>query len=140
MAARVSFIYLAFSMAILSAEQSDEAVFQTVCGACHSYTLISDLKSVPEWKETVDNMIEQGAKADPAERAAILGHLSRNFTRININTASQEEIAEVLDVQASAAQKLIDRRPYRSMEELLRKATSGLIAQLKARQDRITFK
>ena len=137
MASRLSLILLAAGSA--AAGQDDQAVFQRVCGACHSHTLISDLKSGPEWEETVDNMISQGAKAGASERAAILRHLTRNFTRININSASAAEISQVLDVSESTAQKLIEHRPYRSMDELLKSAGVSA-AQIKGRLNRIAFR
>ena len=118
---------------------TNEPFFRKDCGSCHSVSLIDDLKSVPEWEETVEEMIDRGAKASPAERAAILRYLIRNYTRININTASAEEISAVLDIDQAAAQKLIPHRPYKSFDELMKIGghPRRLLEMLK---DRIAFR
>jgi DNA uptake protein ComE-like DNA-binding protein len=137
MAARL--ITAIFLAATGAAQQTDRATFQKVCGSCHDVSMVSDLKSTPEWDETVDSMVERGAKATAAERAAVMRYLKKNYTRININVAAADEIAEVLNISPTAAQALIAHRPYRSLDEL-RKADAVPADKLDALKDRIAFR
>jgi hypothetical protein len=137
MAARL--IALALAGASLLAQQSDEQTFKKICGNCHDVSLVSDFKSTPEWNETVDSMIERGAKATPDERAAVMRYLARNFTLVNINAASADDIAAVLELDKSDAQKLIDHRPYTSFADIL-KVPGVPAAKLESHKTRIVFR
>jgi DNA uptake protein ComE-like DNA-binding protein len=105
---------LLFSAAALAQSGADKATFERVCGSCHTISLISDLKSLPEWEETVDSMIERGAKASSVERATVLRWLAHNYSRTNINQAPAQELIEVLDIEPANADRIVARRPYRS--------------------------
>jgi DNA uptake protein ComE-like DNA-binding protein len=122
-----------------TAQQTDRAAFQKACGSCHDVSMVSDLKSTPEWDETVDSMIERGAKLTPAERAAVMRYLKKNYTRINVNVASADEIGEVLDISQEAAQALIAHRPYRGFDEF-EKINALPAGKLNALKDRIAFR
>lgn len=139
MASRLIPALLAGANLLAQQSSTDEAVFQKVCGSCHSYKLISDLKSTPEWEDTVDSMIDRGAKAGPAERAAVLRYLRGNYTRININTASAGEIAEVLGIPEAAAEKLVAHRPYKSLDGVIR-VDAAPAAKLTSLRDHIAFR
>jgi len=121
----------------------DKAVFEKVCGKCHAATMVHDLKTEEEWGETVDNMASIGAKGTEEEFNAVLRYLSRNFTKVNINTALAAQIAPVLDVTEAAAQTIVDYRtrqgPFGTLSDLAK--VPGLDAKkLEARKDRIAFR
>ncbi len=139
MVARLSAVWLLGASAFAWQASNDEATFQKVCGACHSVSLISDSKSIGEWDETVDAMIERGAKATGAERAAVLRYLASHFGVVNVNAAPAEEIAQVLDIPADAAEKVVAHRPYRNLDEL-RNAGAVPAAKLDSSRDRIAFR
>ncbi|HEX4749355.1 MAG TPA: hypothetical protein VH302_07410 [Bryobacteraceae bacterium] len=122
-----------------TAQQTDRATFQKACGSCHDVSMVSDLKSTPEWNETVDSMIERGAKVTPAERAVVMRWLKKNYTRININLAPADEIAEVLDISPEAVQAVIAHRPYRSIDDV-KKADAVPAGKLDSLKDRIAFR
>jgi Helix-hairpin-helix motif len=130
---------LLFSAAALARSGPDKATFERVCGSCHSIILISDLKSLPEWEETVDSMIERGAKASTAERATVLRWLAHNYSRTNINQAPAQELIEVLDIEPANADRIVAHRPYDSFPELI--SLNPMCAkQLESHKDRIVFK
>jgi competence protein ComEA len=118
-------------------------VFQKVCGNCHAITMIHDLKTEGEWIETVDNMAATGAKGTEEEFDQVLRYLSRNFTKVNINTATAEQIAPVLDITEAAAGAIVEYRgahgPFASLDEL-GKVPGIDAAKLAARRDRIAFR
>jgi competence ComEA-like helix-hairpin-helix protein len=123
-------------------EKKDKAVFESVCGACHPAGMVSDIRSEQDWKETVDQMIASGAKADERELESIMRYLLRNHTKVNVNTASATEIAPVLALPESTAQAIVTRRKqigaFKTIEELA-KVPGVDAAQLQARRDRIVF-
>ncbi|MFL6415653.1 MAG: hypothetical protein ACJ74Y_08295 [Bryobacteraceae bacterium] len=102
-------------------------------------TLISDVKSLPEWEETVDSMIERGAKASGAERAEVLRWLAHNYNRTNINQAPAQELIEVLDIEPTGADSIVSHRPYHSLAELI-SLNPTCAKQLENHKDRIVFK
>ena len=138
MAPRLSASIL-FAAAAVVQSGADKATFERVCGSCHSVTLISDVKSLPEWEETVDSMIERGAKASTAERAAVLRWLAHNYSRTNINQAPAEELIEVLDIEPANADNIIAHRPYHSFPELIN-LNPACAKQLEHQKDRIVFR
>jgi hypothetical protein len=130
---------LLFAAAALAQSGVDKATFERVCGSCHSVTLISDVKSLPEWEETVDSMIERGAKASAAERAGVLRWLTHNYSRTNINQAPAEELIEVLEIEPANADSIVAHRPYHSLPEVIR-LNPTCAKQLERRRDRIVFR
>ena len=139
MAARLSTVLLLAATALASQTPNDEVTFQKVCGECHSVSLISDFKSIAEWEETVDAMVERGAKMTGAERAAALRYLATHFGRVNVNAASAEEMAQVLDISTDAAKNVVAHRPYRSIDEL-RNAGALPATKLDSLRDHIAFR
>jgi hypothetical protein len=139
MAPRLISAGVLLAAAALAQLAADKATFERVCGSCHSVTLISDLKSLPEWEETVDSMIERGAKASTAERAAVLRWLAHNYSRTNINGAPAQELVEVLDVEPAGADSIVAHRPYHSFPDLIR-LNPTCAKQLERQKDRIVFR
>ena len=130
---------LLFAAAALAQSGADKATFERVCGSCHSVTLISDVKSLPEWEETVDSMIERGAKASSAERAEVLRWLAHNYSRTNINQAPAQELMAVLEIEPTDADSIVAHRPYHSFPELTG-ANPTCAKQLEDQKDRIVFR
>ncbi|MBV9407154.1 MAG: cytochrome c, partial [Acidobacteriaceae bacterium] len=53
---------------------------QRVCGACHPATIVVGRgMSREEWGQVVGNMIGRGARGTPADFAAIIDYLAKNF-------------------------------------------------------------
>jgi type IV pilus biogenesis protein CpaD/CtpE len=139
MAARLSVLMLLSASACAGQAPDDEATFQKVCSGCHSVRLIDDFKSIAEWEQTVDVMIVRGAKANEAGRAAVLRYLTAHYGLVNVNAASAEEIAQVLEIPADAAKSVVAHRPYRNLDEL---RNSGAVpaTRLDSLRDHIAFR
>lgn len=121
---------------------ADKAAFEAVCGACHPASMASDLRSESDWKDTIDVMVKAGAKATAEQFEGLLRYLRDNLTKVNVNTATAEEIAPVLAVSEATARDIVKRRTgkgnFRTIEEL--KQLPGVDgAKLDARKDRIVF-
>ena len=139
MAPRLISAGVLLAAAALAQSEADKATFERVCGSCHSVTLISDVKSLPEWDETVDSMIERGAKVSTAERAAVLRWLAHNYSRTNVNGAAAQELIEVLNIERVGASSIVAHRPYHSFSELMR-LNPTCAKQLERQKDRIVFR
>jgi competence protein ComEA len=136
-ACRVGLLACAFCAA------QDDAVFQKICGACHATNMVHDLKTEDEWIETVGNMATLGAKGTDEEFASVLRYLARNFTKVNVNTATAAQIAPVLDIAETSAQAIVEYRMqhgnFASQGDLAK--VPGIDAtKLESRKDRIAFR
>jgi competence protein ComEA len=124
-------------------DPADQATFEKVCGACHASTMVSDLRTEPEWVETVDHMIDVGAKGTREDFGRVLRYLAKNLTKVNVNAATAAQIAPVLDVSEVVAQAVVDYRArhgnFGSIEDL--KKVPGLDAgKVEGRRERIAFR
>ena len=74
-------------------EAADKADFEAVCGACHTSSMVSDIRSAPEWKDTVELMVSLGAEGTGEQMEAVMRVLLRTLTKVNANTASASQLA-----------------------------------------------
>lgn len=123
-------------------EKADKAAFESVCGSCHPASMVDSLKSGSEWRETIELMAKLGAKGTDEEFDRLMRFLLRNWTKVNVNTATAAEIAPVLDISETAAAAIVKRRSgnggFKTIDEL--KKIPGVDgAKLELRKDRIAF-
>jgi competence protein ComEA len=121
---------------------TDQAAFNTVCGACHAASSVSGLRTEAEWRETVEHMISIGAHGTDEQFDAVMRVLERNLTKVNVNAASAAEIAPVLDVSEEQAQAIVKYRAehgaFKTPDDL--KRVPGLPAsKVDARNNRLVF-
>jgi len=121
---------------------ADQADFEAVCGKCHNISLVSDIRTQPEWEETVDLMVSLGAEGTAEQMKAVMRELLRKLTRVNVNIATADQLPLVLDVSETTAQALVKYRSehgnFKTLEDL--KKVPGIDgAKLEARRNRIVF-
>src|SRR5262245_34054573 len=86
-------------------------VLQKICGTCHALERVTaSRRSHAQWEETTDKMITLGAKGSEEEFATILAYLVRQYGRVNMNTATADEIAEVVDMSVKEAEVIVKYR------------------------------
>ena len=66
-------------------------------------------RSMPDWRQTVDNMIEIGARGTPKDMERLMRYLARIWTR-DLNAATAEQIAAVLGVKEDLARAVVKYR------------------------------
>jgi competence protein ComEA len=130
------------SKSSVRSEAADKADFETVCGACHTPGMVSDIRTEPEWKDTVEQMVSQGAEGSADQMEAIMRFLLRTFTRVNVNTAGADQLPLVLGISDTTAQAVVKYRAehgkFRTLADL--KKVPGIDgAKLDARKDRVAF-
>ena len=89
---------------------ADKAAFQRVCGECHTTAMIDGYRSMPDWRQTVDNMIEIGARGTPEDMERVMRYLARSWTRIDLNAATAEQMVAVLGIKEDLAKAVVKYR------------------------------
>ncbi len=101
---------------------------KAVCARCHNLELVTDTpRSYEEWQDTIQQMVDRGAKGTDAQFGDILDLLHRTQTTINVNTAEASELQIVLDIPDAVTAAIIERRskqPFTGLEDL--KTVQGL--------------
>src|SRR5262245_38901588 len=88
-----------------------KAALQKVCGKCHSLEQVTaSRRSRAQWEESVAKMITLGAKGTEEEFATILSYLVRQYGRVDVNSATPDEIAEVVGLSAKDANVIVKHR------------------------------
>jgi len=63
-------------------EGPGKATVERVCGTCHDATAVIGMRLDRRgWKELVDEMVGEGAKAKPGELKQIVDYLAQHFTK-----------------------------------------------------------
>jgi len=122
---------------------SAKEALQKVCGACHALGRVTaSRRSRAQWEETTDKMINLGAKGTEEEFTAILDYLVRQYGRVNVNTATADEIAEVVGLSEKEAEVIVKYRKEKGKFdsfEALSKAPGVAVEKLEKSRDAISF-
>lgn len=87
-------------------------------------------------------MINLGAKGTEEEFVTILDYLVRQYGRVNVNTATADEIAEVVGLSAKEAEVIVKYRKEKGKFdsfEALSKAPGVAVEKLEKSRDAISF-
>jgi competence protein ComEA len=91
----------------------------TVCSKCHNLQLVADTpRDFDAWQDTVQKMVDRGARGTDAQFDDVMDYLHRNLTTIDVNTAAADELGTVLDVSEAVANAIIARRTARKFSDL----------------------
>ena len=122
---------------------SAKEALQKVCGVCHALDRVTaSRRSRAQWEETTDKMINLGAKGTEEEFTAILDYLVRQYGRVNVNTATADEIAEVVGLSEKEAEVIVKYRKEKGKFdsfEALSKAPGVAVEKLEKSRDAISF-
>jgi competence protein ComEA len=92
---------------------------KTVCATCHNLQIVMDRpKSYDAWHDTVQKMVDRGAKGTDEQYDDIMDYLHRTITTINVNSADPDELEIVLDIPDAAAQAIVARRSTKRIASL----------------------
>ena len=70
------------------------------------------------WHDTVQKMIDRGARGTPEEFDLVMDFLFQNVTPIDVNHADQETLMAILHAPQAAAEAIIARRTSRPFKDL----------------------
>src|SRR3989440_13043063 len=72
-------MWVCLAAAALAGAQEPASVFQNVCGKCHPPEAVVTPRPRAQWQETINKMIELGAKVSDEERTILLDYLSATY-------------------------------------------------------------
>ena len=129
----------------LPAAAGKDAVVKS-CLECHGAANFRKVrKDADEWAESVQDMVDRGAKATDAESAAIVAYMVKNFgkgAKVQMNSAPLEEIKAVLGFTVPEANAIVNWRdqngPYRDWRDVL-KVPGINPAKVEAKKDAMSF-
>ena len=119
----------------------DATAFKQVCGRCHDTTLAAQApRSYEGWEDTVQAMLERGARGSDAQLESVMTYLYKNLTTIDVNNAEAEDLAAVLHTSPEVAAAIVARRAARRFTDLADlKTVSGLDPVLLDAKARLIF-
>ena len=92
----------AAAWAVSASQTSDQAreaqSLKAVCAKCHNLQIVMDTpKSYDAWHDTVQKMVNLGAKGTDEQYDDIMDYLHRTITTIDVNSADPDELEIVLN-------------------------------------------
>ena len=110
--------------AVQDAGDPGARVFANVCGKCHpKERAVVTRRTRPQWEEVITTMITvRNAQISDEDFDTVLGYLSREYGRVNVNRAAAEDIVEVLHVPEKVGETIVQYRkehgPFEDFEGL----------------------
>ena len=96
-----------------------QAAAVKICSGCHGMQIVTDTpRDWDAWHDTVQKMIDRGARGTPEEFDLVMDFLFQNVTPIDVNHADQETLMAILHAPQPAAQAIIARRSSRPFKDL----------------------
>jgi hypothetical protein len=90
-----------------------------ICTACHGMELVTDTpRDYDAWHDTVQKMIDRGARGTQDEFDLVMDFLFQNVTPIDVNHADQDSLVAILHTSQDAAQEIMTRRAARPFKDL----------------------
>jgi competence protein ComEA len=127
-------------------EGAGKDIVVKACMECHgAANFRKSRKDADEWAESVQDMVDRGAKATQTEMDAIAAYLVKNFgkdAKVQMNSAPLEEIKSVLGFSVPEAQAIVAYRekngPYKDWRDVL-KADGVNASKVEAKRDTMAF-
>ena len=93
------------------------------------------------WHETVQKMIDRGARGSQEEFGLVMDYLYQNMTTVDVNHAGLDDLMTVLHAPQKAGEAIIARRAQRPFKDIadLQAAVPGLDAAVLAAKSRMIF-
>ena len=96
-----------------------EAAAVKICSSCHGMQMVTDTpRDYDAWHDTVQKMIDRGARGTPEEFDLVMDFLFQNVTPIDVNHADQESLMAILHTSQQTAEAIITRRASRPFKDL----------------------
>jgi hypothetical protein len=93
-----------------------------ICAACHGMEMVTDTpRDYDAWHDTVQKMIDRGARGTPDEFDLVMDFLFQNVTPIDVNHADRDTLMAILHTTQPVADAIIARRaahPFKDLAEL----------------------
>ena len=113
------------------------------CASCHEIeTAIGSRRTKLGWQQSVDDMVSRGAEGSREEMDAVVAYLTTYFGKVNVNTATVQDLEKVLGLSGQEAQAIVSYREHntkiKDFDEL-RKVPGVSAEKLQAKRGLIAF-
>ncbi len=99
-----------------------EAAAVKICSGCHGMQMVMDTpRDIDTWHDTVQKMIDRGARGTPEEFELVMDFLYLNMTPIDVNHADADSLMAILQTDRPSADAIVARRasrPFKDMADL----------------------
>lgn len=143
-------VFFVAAFAAFGQEASDKlpdgkgkAEVKKICTACHEIeSVIGSRRTKIGWERNVEDMVTRGAEGSDDELQLVIDYLTRFYGKINVNTASENELQSALGLSAKETAAIVDWRKQngniKTFEELAK--VPGLsVEKLQAKRPLIAF-
>jgi competence ComEA-like helix-hairpin-helix protein len=126
-----------------AAQDDGKVLLERACTKCHALTsTLKQRNTRARWSAVVDDMVARGTEARDAEIETIIDYLAKNFgPKVNVNKASAEELARVLEIPAASADAIVEyrarHRRFKDLDDL--KKVRALGKDIDSKKDRLAF-
>jgi competence ComEA-like helix-hairpin-helix protein len=92
-------------------EVKGKAAFERACVGCHQIEVATNSRYTETgWRQMVNTMVQRGAELSPSEIVNVTAYLSKNFGKLNVNTAAAAQLEETLGLTEKEAQAIVSYR------------------------------
>ena len=114
-----------------------------ICAGCHEIETVTGARRTKiGWQQNVEDMIARGAEGSDEDVAAVVDYLTKFFGKINVNTASVDDLVASLGLSRKEAQAIARYREqngkFKDIEQL-KKVPEMSAEKLEAQRSRIAF-
>jgi competence ComEA-like helix-hairpin-helix protein len=124
-------------------EAKAQALVQRMCVSCHELdTVTAERRTQIGWQQNVEDMVSRGAQGSDQEMAELVAYLTKYYGKINVNTATVEQLRAFLELTEKEAQAIASYRDrngkFKNIDQL--KAVPNVNAgKLQEKRDLIAF-
>ena len=128
----------------LNKDPEDAKAVVAVCTACHSSAqFLTAARPYLRWEQTMQDMLDRGAKGTDEQLDHVLSYLVKNITIVNVKSSPPDKPGMTLQIPSTVADDIVAKRtahPFTSVDEL--KAVKGInpeVVQKLAAKKQIEF-
>ena len=114
-----------------------------ICVGCHELDVVTaSLRTKIGWQQNVDDMIARGAEGSDDDMEAVVEYLTKFFGKINVNTATVQELETSLGLSETESKAIVAYREQNGKLkdfEQLKKVPGVSPEKLQAKRSRIAF-
>jgi hypothetical protein len=135
-------VFSAVAQPVATEATTPAAAAAKICSGCHTMQIVMDTpKDYDAWHDTVQAMIERGARGTPGEFDLVMDFLFQNMTTIDVNHADPEALATILHTSQATADAIVARRATRPFKDQadLENAIPGLDGAVLEGKKRMIF-
>ena len=149
---RINFVVLLI-VAVLPIAGQDKSVnlpdgkgrdaVKRICTSCHEIGMVvASRRTIIGWQQNVEDMISRGAEGSDDDFEAVVDYLTKFFGKINVNTASRNDLESALGLSAPEAQAIVAYKEhngsFKNFEQLT-KVPGINLEKLQAKRSQIAF-